>query len=738
MKKLIWTLLSCVLASLLIVNVNCGEGEHNTYMQGFLYAQEESAHDQPSFDVETGDGDGDEEELEETGIDEASSEIVESHVPFPSDQAQGSDAEAQTPPRKTRRKRRRRRKRPRTSTHVYEEQDPTAESSARFQEPPAEGDYVDGVYVRRRPMKRRRRPVNRRPVYDELESEDVLPRRKQLRRPSANRTDEEQVANQHWDPITSTEEAKWKPLKTTTTESSRTTLTKPTTTHRIITFSPTTQQSYVEETTKTSAGRDTKKSNSTRPDMVVVHRRPVASNLPPTSAIIRRRLKPTNTSSEDITTTTIITTTTTTSTTTMKPNILLIKEEVPLELLPPGFIKPEQTTRKETAADDEYEFDDEALSKMINQQPKDRKEELKFKSDSIPKVKDEILTLLKTKTGSSLLSNILNLRNMSLEQLLQHRERGSSQRHQQLLDDRQTTITSTEPTVVEENAKNFTNYLIETKLLAQKDRVTLGGLVGAQSTENPLLTYKTKTTKDHYVTIYKEERVKDGTIAGTKDDDDDVETINNGQRVKKMDFPTTTTFTTSLDGDTSYVSKGPKSRIISVIPDREPRLFESMPDFSTKATTVRPLVTPTVPSQILFIQDTNHIDKSLLQGDKEINEEGLEYRRFEMRKLPAAVKSAIIASAAILAIAVLGFFVLLVSCRMRQKKRVLRKNSVYCKHNIHSDPDLRSSARSTSPVMDKPYHDQYYDGYGDRIDDRMTANRQYYLWRTLRRTFRYD
>jgi len=110
-----------------------------------------------------------------------------------------------------------------------------------------------------------------------------------------------------------------------------------------------------------------------------------------------------------------------------------------------------------------------------------------------------------------------------------------------------------------------------------------------------------------------------------------------------------------------------------------------------------------------------------------------------MRKLPVAVKSAIIASAAILAMAVLGFFVLLISCRMRQRKRVLRKKSVFCQHNLNHDPDYRSSARSTSPVMDQHCQDQYYDGYGGRIDTHTTgANRQYYLWRTLRKTFRYD
>lgn len=839
-------------------------------------------------------------ELEES-IDEASSDIVESQVPFPTDKP--SEIDSEVPLRRPRRKRRRRRKRPRTSTYTY---DGDINQPLRYQEP-QEANYSDG-YVRRRPMKRRRRPMYRRPIInDDSEEENILPRRKLIRRPIgyyANKTRNEDV--KQWEPITTTEETKWKPVKPTTAETTSTVSTTSTSTTMVtipsITTTVTPKVSTVVTTFSTQKFTDennkinhrevgmTKKSNSSRADMVVLHKRPINSNLPPTSAVIRRRIKPKNATSTSAEPTAF-------KSTTFKPKMIVIQEELPLSLLPPGFIKiAEDTTAKVSAnstddyrfndkapteitkqqsnrengdlkykstvdspakestnntedyrANDEslpmeivnehqsnrknkdyvfksagdapviestnntegYRFNDEVLTKIMNEQSSHKNNDFKFKSDSIPKVKDEILSLLKTKTGSLLLSNILNLRNMSLEELLQHRERGSSQRHQELIDAKEEQleeeVNSDEPIIVTENTKNFTNYLIETKRLAQSTKDTqkpekLNNLILSTENSKELTTQTTQTSmtsknsneekqevnrpteqipkleqdksidenkSTKSIQISQEENHSQGDIS-VFNSPTIVEPLNNVNMEKdeheeedvfkiKLDsifeekkvfsFPTTTTFTTTNENNeeheaTSFVSKTPKTRIVLETPEREPRLFDSMPDFTLK-TTSRPLVTPTIPSQVLFIQDTNHLDKyqSYEERNKDNDEDNnLIYRRFEMRKLPVAVKSAIIASAAILAIAVLGFFILLISCRMRQRKRILRKKSpsVFCQHNIHHDPDLRSSARSTSPVMNKHCHDQYYDGYGGHIDAQSTANRQYYLWRTLRKTFRYD
>lgn len=705
-------------------------------------------------------------------------------MPFPTDNP--SETEPEVPVRKPRRKRRRRRKRPRTSTHVYDEDaDHPQPAAVRYHEPlqePQEPDYAEaaaGYVPRRRPVKRRRRPIQRRPLVEGTDEENVLPRRKLVRRPIGfgNNTRNEEV--KQWDPITTTEETRWKPVRTTTTETATTISTEPakivTTAGTITTAAPKTTfstQKFAEDNNNNTSnhhnhvkgvGSSTAKiTNSSQADIVVLHKRPINSKLPPTSAVIRRRLKPQNATSEE----------TTTVAATVKPKIIVIKEELPVSLLPPGFKMAAETVnanqQNQSIANDseDYRFNDEALTKMMKEQPNDKNNEFKFKSDSIPKVKDEILSLLKTKTGSSLLLNVLNLRNMSLEELLQHRERGSSQRHQELIDakdDKQIdTITSPddEPTIINENSKNFTNYLIETKRLAQKNAVKTelapNGLKLFADDRNgtiPPNPKKENLDDDGKINILKTQKQNDYlSLANVEDEGeetaDEIKSDAVFEEKKSFSFPTTTTYTTKSQENEaiSFEVKSPKTRIVLENSDREPRLFESLPDFTVKTTGRPPLfVAPTVPSQVLFIQDTNHLDKyqSYEEKNKDADEDNnLVYRRFEMRKLPVAVKSAIIASAAILAIAVLGFFVLLISCRMRQKKRVLRKKSVFCQHSnhhLHHEPDLRSSARSTSPVMDdKHCPDQYYDGYGGRIDVHSEANRQYYLWRTLRKTFRYD
>lgn len=726
-------------------------------------------------------------------------------MPFPTDRP--SELESEVPIRKPRRKRRRRRKRPRSSTHAYEED---LSNPAPYQES-LEPEYAEG-YVRRRPIKRRRRPIQRRPLIEgNAEQENILPRRKLIRRPAdwRNKTKIEDV--KQWEPITTIEEEKWKPLKTTsitantitaatTTTPKSTTITTITTTTPLKTSTITTlysTQKLIEDNGNIHYNHReiglSKKPNSSRADMVVLHKRPINNNLPPTSAVIRRRLKTQNTTTGEITT--------------PKSKIIIIKEQLPSSLLPPGFKMAEDALLKESLnSTEDYQFNDEALTKIMKEQPNSNNNEFKLKSDTIPKVKDEILSLLKTKTGSTLLSNVLNLRNMSLEELLQHRERGSSQRHQELIETKDDSIDviSDEPRVTE-NIKNFTNYLIETKLLAQNNKVTLKtkelndlkmlkdntknltnqtliqstisnetkqdeqekNEYNRQNISQLAQEIKINNIKSKVLPIQIEMENKhdsESTSVSTSpikikhlnienaEKDEYVEEIGKikldtiFEEKKVFSFPTTTTYTTvnanhQENEPTSFVSKTPKTRIILETPEREPRLFESMPDFTIK-TTPRSLVTPTIPSQVLFIQDTNHLDKYQSYGEKnkDIDDNNnLVYRRFEMKKLPVAVKSAIIASAAILAIAVLGFFILLISCRMRQKKRILRKKSVFCQHNLHHDPDLRSSARSTSPVMDQHCQDQYYDGYGGHIDAHTTAaNRQYYLWRTLRKTFRYD
>ncbi len=107
----------------------------------------------------------------------------------------------------------------------------------------------------------------------------------------------------------------------------------------------------------------------------------------------------------------------------------------------------------------------------------------------------------------------------------------------------------------------------------------------------------------------------------------------------------------------------------------------------------------------------------------------------ERKKLPLAVKSAIIISGAILALAVLGFFALLLSCKIRHAKSRMKCHRELYREQFQNS-EFRQSSRSTSPVVSK----LNYNGrsFTNNIQSNVASNRNYYLWQTLRKTFQYD
>lgn len=107
----------------------------------------------------------------------------------------------------------------------------------------------------------------------------------------------------------------------------------------------------------------------------------------------------------------------------------------------------------------------------------------------------------------------------------------------------------------------------------------------------------------------------------------------------------------------------------------------------------------------------------------------------ERKKLPLAVKSAIIISGAILSLAVLGFFALLLSCKIRQARSRMKCHRELYREQFQNS-EFRQSSRSTSPVVSKTN----YNGrnFTNNIQSNVASNRNYYLWQTLRKTFQYD
>lgn len=107
----------------------------------------------------------------------------------------------------------------------------------------------------------------------------------------------------------------------------------------------------------------------------------------------------------------------------------------------------------------------------------------------------------------------------------------------------------------------------------------------------------------------------------------------------------------------------------------------------------------------------------------------------ERKKLPLAVKSAIIISGAILALAVLGFFALLLSCKIRQAKSRMKCHRELYRERFQNS-EFRQSSRSTSPVVSKSNYNTR--NFPNNIQTNVASNRNYYLWQTLRKTFQYD
>uniref|UniRef100_A0A224XKA7 Putative serine/threonine-protein kinase nek3 n=1 Tax=Panstrongylus lignarius TaxID=156445 RepID=A0A224XKA7_9HEMI len=341
------------------------------------------------------------------------------------------------------------------------------------------------------------------------------------------------------------------------------------------------------------------------------------------------------------------------------------------------------------------------------------------KSNSISKVPidDEVFDLLKSEAGSNRLKRILELRNMTLPQLLDHRERGSSKFH---LSDifSKTQSKSKEIDKPREVEVNVTE-LSEGKNEDSPDK--------SEQENNP-------TTPPNFVT--------ENTLEQKKEQPEQPQDVHNSEKEAP---PVTTQY-------------------------RESRIFDSMPDFtSTKASipelrpypTWRVIPNPKLKpvsirgdykeikiSNVLTTHKPfvgNDIDKIFLLEEQDnfiqhrnkiaatISAENHE-RTFWFRKIPVSVKSAIVISGAILVLAIFGFLSVLVSCRLRQKKARLRaKQDILCEH-LQND-DFMTSQQSLSPVLNKHNRGPVF-SHG--VHSNTPSTRHYYLWRTLRKTFQYD
>lgn len=264
---------------------------------------------------------------------------------------------------------------------------------------------------------------------------------------------------------------------------------------------------------------------------------------------------------------------------------------------------------------------------------------------SVDEEKNEILQLLEDRRGGNKLTKVLEARNMSVDELMEHRQRGSSHLHlQQLLKSKQRLAElakSAEPVDIVTAFENFPKFEIDSLRSVQPDDI--------RTDSNGFSYYTSIINIRPTDEIYKEARALQ--------DMHKLEKITNRQ-FKTLTFPTDSTRTSKNDGN---ILKLDHSR-------------------------------PTAPSSSVIPDETlaEQIERQL----RKANEQHLETTKqvmIENKKTHNGVRSAIMASSAIVALSLLVFAIVFALFRWRQKRR-----------NKLNYSDAYKYAKGRLPIMNKP------------------------------------
>ncbi|KAL1138436.1 hypothetical protein AAG570_008500 [Ranatra chinensis] len=313
-------------------------------------------------------------------------------------------------------------------------------------------------------------------------------------------------------------------------------------------------------------------------------------------------------------------------------------------------------------------------------------ETLKYKALDIPNVKDDILDLLKSNSGSSRLARILKLRNMTLVELIAHRERGSSQLHLS--------------EIFKKENENSQHQEIRPTIEFPKDEIL--GSFPKFFLQQINKSQENKTEKSEENVTAKSELRESRAFKATESTD---------KILKIQPYPTW------------KVIPNPKLTPVSVQGQ-----YEEI--YLTK-------FRPTPPHEINEVT-LPKVDSPRSYTKNDITAESVRTRSpplmTTLRRIAPGMKSAIMVSGAILVLAIFGFLSVLISCKVRQRRaRVRAKRDVLCQH-LQND-EFMNSQRSLSPVLTKTQREPVFT---QGIHSNTTSNRHYYLWRTLRKTFQYD
>lgn len=352
--------------------------------------------------------------------------------------------------------------------------------------------------------------------------------------------------------------------------------------------------------------------------------------------------------------------------------------------------------------------------------------------------RDEIVDLLKSEQSSTRLARILAERNMTLEDLLQHRERGSSQLH-------------------------FADFFRNASASSAADDKPAVDLVPKEiapaerkESVNILRTF-------HEVPKYP------FAYAGTDDSEEAASTLSL-VNVKPAGI------VLPADPGERYHQRdvGP-SRAPRVIPPQQPpppppppppqpfpiptfRLPEppahgGNPYLVIKHVADRPdAVVLEHVGEIHQVGVSSSVEEAIVVDSGEQVRDRDRPDRLDRMSLPSGVKSAIIASTVICGLAIVGFLAIFIVFRWRQKRALVRaRGAILCEQLQRGS----FRGRSLSPVLVNVKNSQvqpmqghpggggplpYYSkkDLSSRATSNTASNRHYYLWRSLRKTFQED
>ncbi|KAF6211837.1 hypothetical protein GE061_012353 [Apolygus lucorum] len=329
---------------------------------------------------------------------------------------------------------------------------------------------------------------------------------------------------------------------------------------------------------------------------------------------------------------------------------------------------------------------------------------------NLNKINDSIVDLLRSESANMKLSEILESRNMTIAQLLEHRERGSSRF--QLSD-----FFAEKKSLFGENSTASMN----------SDKVEIGTPL---SVEKQTISFPSQDVLGSFPAFMSDKIEK-----GVKSKDDQPLTTRKSVHLENREprvFDSMPEFINKKNGELPpWKVSNPRLRPVSVRGDFEEIKISLHPSENPKNNEVDNLLLSDDKAEVLR---TNRVT-STLEADS-VTSQDTAFGRF--RKIPVTVKSAIIISIAILILAIFGFLSVLISCRLRQKKARLRaKQDILCEHL--KNEDFMNSQQSLSPVLTKPSSRGAPPVFSqNQVHPSATNNRQYYLWRTLRKTFQYD